>query len=642
MESRRRATRASPAVVQADSAGASDPTKSSSTPPVDPNTIEKEAIDEEENVKSEEESDDDSQLSDVDEDDVEEDEDAADELGGTDADNDQATICEELVPVRLDLKSADWEFRDQFEWPVTFPLDMFGNTCNDYLEYNLKDPRIDTFALRTVEDLDFPVGFDVAIAKSIRAQLLSTIPVLWKEKQLNAIQERRNQIAQRRKTGVRTLTSTNAMDVTPTALSSDGKNQEDRSKEGPKDHTSEAATDSKGAKQPNARQKDLGFRNREEMLTAITKSDVYPANAVKRLFKSANQGVDEDEEGRRAREDQEMRELEEAEEDSSDFATIKKRRKSLGESLDGISSTGGSGAGETRKKRKRGTAFEAHSLVDERIVIKLNIAMCGVLLQDQFYWDPVTPLFWCEIFARRLATELGLPREMEIAIAFEIRRQVLGYLASSSQLLPADWTGTIGSSSKLAASTGSSSHPSSSSIGSSSSTSGVASINLTGGPNTTSSSTGSTTTIAASGSSLTSSSGTLPKSGGRSGLHASRGAGEQSYIPTRSLPILSLRNAIRAPSSSDAYAPSLTFHGPSQAKWERELALQKARQPRAAHPPSTTVPAQNTAAPVHGTAAHHTHGPSPHMPHIGSSYAGSGAHKAPTFAPGMQRPAPIR
>lgn len=461
-------------------------------------------------LKSDDEEDDefDSDAEDV-EDDVEE-EDGANDMDTEENEGEQQEVTEELVPVRIEMKSGEWEFRDQFVWPVTLPLDILGNRCSEYVEYNLQDPRIDAFSLRTVEDLDFPVGFDVFLSKSIRAQLMLTIPVIWKERQQNALLEKRKD---------------NSSQHSHTVLHPSV--NKPSSKTGHSDATSNHVDE---------RVPENAIMDEEKMIEAITSTNVFPANAVRRLLKGP---AKEDEENQETSGQGEQEEILDYEEDDAVAEFTKKRKRmEVGE-------------GTGRWKRKKGTAFEAHTHVDERITIKLNLAINGVNLQDQFEWDPSTPLFWSDIFARRLATELGLPREMEIAIAFEIRRQVLAYLASCSHHLPLDWSSTRSSLAAVAASSSSSS--------------------------TTSSKTGTSKP----------STHTASSSAGNASLSSSSQltTGDQSYIPTRSLPILSLRSVIRPHQVSDSYGPSLTFHQPSHSRWERDISHQR----RAAAQPASNA-----------------------------------------------------
>ena len=436
----------------------------------------------------------------------EEDEETSDSSGGSEAHEgegreemdegveevDQIAIYEEMVPVTLNLKSGEWELRDQFVWPVTLPVELLAYDCNDYIMYNLRDPRIDVFALRTIEEMDFPIGFDISVSKSIRAQLMSIIPVLWKEKVSVIIQERRAALAQRCSTTLEpSNTETGGLDANTT----------------------------------------------EQLAQDIIEYNAYPINAVRRLLKGPT-----DEEAEKTKQTQND---EKADFDDEETDTLKKRKRALEDEASG------------RKKRKRGTAFEAHNLLDERIAIRLNIALAGVQLQDQFDWDPAMPLYWTDIFARRMSTELGLPREMETAISYDIKRQVLAYLGHSTHQIPSDWLGSQNSSQ-------------------SSSTSQA----------------------------------TLKSSGLVSNSSAP-------YFPTRSLPILSIHNVIRPPQYATSFEPSLTAHTPSQNRWDRSNARQRARYTRAtpasppptsAHPPTMSnaplpttpnapKPTQNTLAP---------------------------------------------
>lgn len=458
----------------------------------------------------EEEEDDDSSLSQDDSDGH--DDDGAHTGDGAEKDSIEQKLDEETLPISLNLKNGEWHFKDQLLWAIKLPSDILGQECQDYVEYNLNDPLIDVFALRTAEDMDFPVGFDASIARSIRAQLMTLIPIVWKERQALAVQERRNINAQRRTS---TLDAPN------------------------------------GAQTLLARLAKGSTLTDEDWTKAIATTPEYPLNAVRKMF--AGIGGEAVKEGENA--------AIEAEDDvinvGEDEAANAKKRKKLQEE----ENTG-------RRKRKRGTAFEAHVLFDERISIKLNLAIAGVQLQDQFDWDPATPAYWTEIFARRLATELGLPREFEFAIASEIRRQVLGYLGASSHQLPPDWVHgpSLSSSSGNLAGFGLTS-----STGISSSTMDVD---------------GSSSAPSLTSSTLTGSSGAVSRRGGKSEM-----AG---HIPTRSLPILSLHNVIRAPAACASFAPHLSAHADSKVAWEKAVQRQATRtqRPSSASQSSSSAPSQ--------------------------------------------------
>lgn len=63
-------------------------------------------------------------------------------------------------------------------------------------------------------------------------------------------------------------------------------------------------------------------------------------------------------------------------------------------------------------------------MTDQRVVIKLNLHVGNVSLQDQFEWDMSDPLNNPEQFALSLCTELGLGGEFVTAIAYSIRGQL--------------------------------------------------------------------------------------------------------------------------------------------------------------------------------------------------------------------------
>lgn len=419
---------------------------------------------------------------------------------------------EELLPVTLNLRNGEWHLKDQITWPVTLPCDVLGQDCQEYVEYCLKDPKIDVFALRTVEDMDFPVGFDLAIAKAIRAHIMAFLPVIWKERQSVAIQERKNMIAQRR-TG--TVWDGNKM----------------------------------GASIRARLLKSGGALSNEDLTKAISSVPEYPVNAVRRLFA----GTGANDEANKANGGEEAEDV-----DEEEAANMKKRKKLQEEETTG------------RRKRKRGTAFEAHVLLDERISIRLNIALAGVQLQDQFDWDPSAPLYWAEIFARRLATELGLPREFELAIAHDIKRQVLGYLAFSSHQLPSDWHHATSNTSNTSFSPfGLAS--SSSNISASNSASETILIDSPPGLSSSNANNASESLANSTGGSSSGAGNTKRKAGAESA---------PSYVPTRSLPILSLHNVIRPLASCSSFSPQLSAHPASKATWESFVQKQNTRSQR--------------------------------------------------------------
>ncbi len=61
---------------------------------------------------------------------------------------------------------------------------------------------------------------------------------------------------------------------------------------------------------------------------------------------------------------------------------------------------------------------------DQRVVIKLNIHVGNVSLNDQFEWDMSEPQNSPEEFAKKLAAELGLGGEFVTSIAYSIRGQL--------------------------------------------------------------------------------------------------------------------------------------------------------------------------------------------------------------------------
>lgn len=63
-------------------------------------------------------------------------------------------------------------------------------------------------------------------------------------------------------------------------------------------------------------------------------------------------------------------------------------------------------------------------IADQRVMLKLNLHVGNVSLQDQFEWDMSNPLNNPEQFALSLCTELGLGGEFVTAIAYSIRGQL--------------------------------------------------------------------------------------------------------------------------------------------------------------------------------------------------------------------------
>ena len=61
---------------------------------------------------------------------------------------------------------------------------------------------------------------------------------------------------------------------------------------------------------------------------------------------------------------------------------------------------------------------------DQRVIVKLNIHVGNVSLNDQFEWDISEPQNSPEEFAKTLAAELGLGGEFVTSIAYSIRGQL--------------------------------------------------------------------------------------------------------------------------------------------------------------------------------------------------------------------------
>jgi len=65
-----------------------------------------------------------------------------------------------------------------------------------------------------------------------------------------------------------------------------------------------------------------------------------------------------------------------------------------------------------------------NNMTDTRIIIKLNIHIGNISLNDQFEWDISDPDNSPEIFANQLCSELGLGGEFVTAVAYSIRGQI--------------------------------------------------------------------------------------------------------------------------------------------------------------------------------------------------------------------------
>lgn len=436
------------------------------------------------------------------------------QVGGEgDSDAFGTRLLSEELPLSLNLKSGDFEFRDQITWSVLLPVDLNGYDCHDYVAYNLENPMIDLFALRTVEEMDLPIGFDISLARSIRAQLMTLIPIVWRERQVVALQERRNSSIQRAK----------KVDLSETKIA--------------------AVLEGKASRTV-----------REEVVQLIASRTEYPVQALRRLLSGD--------------EVEEMPKSEEAaalDLDEVELAEFKKRKRSAEDE-----------AANGRKKRKRGTAFEAHVLCDERIPIRLNLAIAGVQLQDRFDWDPSAPLHWADTFARRLSTELGLTREFELAIAHDIKRQVLAYLAHTAHQLPPEWNPTH----------------TSASVQANAQASTPTAQPIRNQPNTSNND----------GNRLGTSSGSISR---QTTITEARNSAPN--IPNAALPILSLHNVIRPPQSCNAYAPSLSLHSTSKLRWDRMQAKRKAHhtKPSSSAAASSASPSQvaSTSSSPHTTSA---------------------------------------
>lgn len=76
------------------------------------------------------------------------------------------------------------------------------------------------------------------------------------------------------------------------------------------------------------------------------------------------------------------------------------------------------------KQHSFDSEMSLNEIGDQRVLIKLNLHVGNVSLQDQFEWDMSEPLNDPEQFALSLCTELGLGGEFVTAIAYSIRGQL--------------------------------------------------------------------------------------------------------------------------------------------------------------------------------------------------------------------------
>eukprot|EP01127_Copromyxa_protea_P019731 TRINITY_DN6472_c0_g1_i1.p1 TRINITY_DN6472_c0_g1~~TRINITY_DN6472_c0_g1_i1.p1 ORF type:complete len:207 (-),score=33.29 TRINITY_DN6472_c0_g1_i1:96-659(-) len=89
------------------------------------------------------------------------------------------------------------------------------------------------------------------------------------------------------------------------------------------------------------------------------------------------------------------------------------------------------------RKRKHLAYLSEKEETEQRCLITLNIVVNETTrLCDQFEWDIMEPLNSPEVFARALATDLGLSREYEVSIAHSIRTQIENFSAKPELKLP--------------------------------------------------------------------------------------------------------------------------------------------------------------------------------------------------------------
>jgi len=79
--------------------------------------------------------------------------------------------------------------------------------------------------------------------------------------------------------------------------------------------------------------------------------------------------------------------------------------------------------------KKQIQAFRGYKPVEGELirVIRLNVRIGNIIVQDQFEWDVNNPLNSPEDFAECLCADLGLGSEFLLPIAHQIREQILEY-----------------------------------------------------------------------------------------------------------------------------------------------------------------------------------------------------------------------
>ncbi|XP_049850280.1 uncharacterized protein LOC126322404 [Schistocerca gregaria] len=373
--------------------------------------------------------------------------------------NDLCTLAEELIPIRLNLTNGEWHLLDQFYWPILIPEDVTYHRLDDYIEYNVSNPNIQTFATRLAEESDFPYAFDSAIVKSICAQITTCIPVYWNERKANVTEQHRLDVVQRR-----TQNERNPIFQQKTEANGGESGKSDNREKEWDELLDDLFTDEENANQESSmldwNESDVfdGHEDGYGGTNMISDLDTWNTDCLASNDEENDDTVNENDDPQRRRALRRARQFNRKTTITSKYyrkkKNMKERSSGFGHFLSSLAALASPASSQkeqdqqessmehakpSRKKRKLGSAFEAHQVVDERVAIKIDLAIMGVRLIDQFDWDPANPLHWADTFARRTALEVGLTREMELAIANDIRRQVLLYMAESSNMLPDQW-----------------------------------------------------------------------------------------------------------------------------------------------------------------------------------------------------------
>lgn len=338
-----------------------------------------------------------------------------------------------LVPIKVDLSHFEMRIRDHFLWPVYVFDDRDGHIdMQSLIERNTKSKTIDLFAMRFVEELDFPPAFDKAVAKSIRSQSEIFLKSWWTRYRLKLRKKLLGEERPRKNEGDESLFDDYSNDPTKvnesihTNDSMSNMNMEDPSSNDVKMNTNESMSAYDEISRDHFTLNELF----DDMLHDEDTVTLQDNPFIDNLY--LNEVVDDEEQSNLSN-------------DQDDYhPSISRRRKRRRSQYYSKSSSYNRYGQPPRSKKVSVDEFYVANLKkrrkdldilekmklhteNERILIKIDIAIAGVSLKDQFEWDPSNPLEWCEIFARNLSLDLGLPREFEQTIAFEIRKQVESY-----------------------------------------------------------------------------------------------------------------------------------------------------------------------------------------------------------------------